>query len=116
MHAVTINSKNIPTKSIRNFSTISFANDMLDDGMRILSFPEGVEKSLTAANVLAEFIQGSLEAPAAFIIPKNYIPVAMMAFFNAPACSSEVVFIAEPAYRKDCAVVLTRQINEPDEP
>lgn len=107
---------NVFTIQQQNFPTLELAKADLPADMPILSFPAGSMAELNSAHELANFIQGTLEKSTVFLIPWSLISVAQMALFNAPLCSSEVIFLAEPAYRKAPAAIISRRLSEPSEP
>ena len=100
----------------QNFPTLELAKAALPADMPILSFPAGSMAEPNSAHALAKFIQGNLENSTVFLIPWSLISMAQMALFNAPLHSSEVIFLAEPAYRKAPAAIISRRLSEPSEP
>lgn len=101
------------TTQQQNFPTLELAKAALPADMPILRFPAGSMLEPEAAHTLAKFIQGNLENSTVFLIPWSLISMAQMALFNAPLHSSEVIFLAEPAYRKAPAAIISRLLSEP---
>lgn len=100
----------------QNFPTLELAKAALPADMPILSFRAGSMLEPNSAHTLAKFIQGNLENSTVFLIPWSLISMAQMALFDAPLCSVEVLFVAEPAYRKAPAAIISRRLSEPSEP